>query len=106
MNRTSNSAPNWPGFYNYAAAKHPDKPFMLGEWGVWYSNRDPDHMADFFDSVANQISMFPRLKAMVYFEYSGRPVRQGSRVTRTSDGLAAYRRLGQDPTFQVDLRQP
>jgi hypothetical protein len=103
MNRKSSSAPAWQGFYNYAAAKHPDKPFMLGEWGVWYSSREPGHMADFFDSVAKQISMFPRLKAMVYFDTPSDQSGKDSRVTRTSAGLAAYRRLGLDPTFQVDL---
>jgi hypothetical protein len=106
MNRTSSSAPDWPGFYNYAAQRHPTKPFMLAEWGVWYSSRDRDHQAEVFDSVAKQISSFPRLKAMVYFDTPADQSGKDSRVTRTADGLAAYRRLGLDQNFQVDLTGP
>ena len=103
MNRTSSSAPDWPGFYNYAAARHPDKPFMLAEWGVWYSSQNPDHMAEFFDSVAKQIALFPRMKALVYFDTPADQSNRDSRVTRTADGLDAYTRLGLDPTFDVSL---
>jgi len=106
MNRTSSTAPDWPGFYNYAAARHPDKPFMLAEWGVWYSSRNPGHMAEFYDSVARQISLYPRLKAMVYFDTPADQSGRDSRVDRTAEGLAAYQRLGADPTFDVSVAAP
>jgi hypothetical protein len=106
VNRRTDDEPSWPGFYNYAAARHPDKPLMIGEWGVWYSGKDPDHMAEFFDSVRDQIQLFPRIKALVYFDTPADQQGRDSRVDRTRDGLAAYKRLGLSPTFQVDVRQP
>jgi hypothetical protein len=106
MNRRTSDDPSWPGFYNYAAARHPDKPLMVGEWGVWYSGKAPDHAAEFFRSVANQIQLFPRIKALVYFDTPGDQSARDSRIDRTRDGLAAYEALGLRDTFQVDVRQP
>jgi hypothetical protein len=106
MNRRTSEDPTWPGFYNYAAARHPDKPLMIGEWGVWYSANNPGHAAEFFKSVANQIQLFPRIKALVYFETPADQSGRDSRIDRTPDGLSAYKQLGLSPTFQVDVRPP
>ena len=106
MNRTSGSEPDWPGFYNYAAARFPDKPLMVSEWGVWYSGRDPKHMAEFYASVGKQMPLFPRIKAMVYFDTPSDQKDRDSRVDRTAEGLAAYRELSANRTFQVDVGKP
>jgi hypothetical protein len=103
VNRRSSRYPSWPGFYTWASRQFPNKPFMLAEWAVWYSRRNPEHMARFYDSVARQMRLFPRLKAMVYFDTPGDKRARDSRPTATKAGLAAYRRLGSHGTFQVEL---
>jgi hypothetical protein len=103
MNRRSGQYPDWPGFYTWATAQFPDKPFMLGEWGVWHSGRRPGHMARFYESVARQAPLFPRMKALVYFDTAGDQRSRDSRPSRTGAGLAAYRALGAVPHFQVRL---
>jgi hypothetical protein len=103
MNRRSGHYPDWPGFYTWATAQFPDKPFMLGEWGVWHSRQRPGHMAQFYGSVARQTPLFPRMKALVYFDTAGDQRARDSRPSRTGAGLAAYRALGAAPYFQVRL---
>jgi hypothetical protein len=103
MNRRSARYPDWPGFYNWATEQFPNKPFMLAEWGVWHSRRNPGHMARFYESVARQTPLFPRMKALVYFDTPGDQRARDSRPTRTEAGLAAFRRLGTYPYFQVEL---
>jgi hypothetical protein len=104
MNRTSDESPGWPGFYNWAAGRHPSKPLMVAEWGVWASPENPGHQADFYRSVARQITDFPRIKALVHFDTPSDQRGRDSRPERTSDGLAAYRELGRMPIFQVKIR--
>lgn len=102
MNRRSADEPQWPGFYNWAAERFPDKPLMLGEWGVWHSSRNPEHQARFFGTVGEQVQLFPRVKAMVYFDTPADQRGRNSQVDTTPDTLRAYQRLGKLPTFDVD----
>jgi hypothetical protein len=102
MNRRSSLHPDWPGFYTWAERRFPDKPFMLAEWGVWYSEDNAAHQARFYRSVAQQLPRFPRLKAMVYFD-SPRSEGRDSRPEVTTDALTAYRELGSLPLVRVDL---
>jgi hypothetical protein len=104
MNRRSASRSSWPGFYNWASRRYPGKPLMVAEWGVWHSRKNPDHKADFYRSVGEQIRWFPRLKALVHFDTPANQKGWDSRVDSTSDGLAAYRRLGNLPIFRVAVR--
>lgn len=104
MNRRSNNASDWPGFYNWAARTFPRKPLMLGEWGVWYSHKNPGHHAKFFDSARLQLDLFPRVKAYVYFETPDAGRGLDSRVHNTRDGLDSFRRLGKHPAFTVTLK--
>jgi hypothetical protein len=53
--------------------------------------------------VAAQMPLFPRIKAMVYFDTPSNQQGYDSRVDVTRDGLAAYRELGQEPMFQVTV---
>ncbi|MEV0727866.1 DNRLRE domain-containing protein [Polymorphospora sp. NPDC050346] len=105
MNRRSDRHPSWPGFYNWAAARYPDKPLMLSEWGVWHSDRNPNHKAGFYRSVGDQMRLFPRVKAMVYFDTPRNQQGYDSRVDSSPFALIAYRALGRQAQFQVDVRR-
>jgi hypothetical protein len=104
LNRRSGMTPQWPGFYNWAARKHPDKPLMVAEWGVWSSKNDPAHKADFYREVGRQIDRFPNIRAMVAFDTPHNQQGRDSRVDTTQASLQAYRWLGRLPVFQVDVR--
>jgi hypothetical protein len=95
VNRT---ADEWPGFYAWATATHPDKPLMIAEWGV-AEHGDPDRKADFFATVAEQLPEFPAIKALVYFD-SPRAHDGDTRVTSTRAALDAYRELIRSPIFR------
>ncbi len=102
MNRRSADKPRWPGFYNWAVQRHPDKPLMVAEWGVWSSAKNPGHKAEFYRNVGKEITDFPRIKALVGFDTPSNQKGMDSRVDVTPDALAAYRELGSLPIFQVD----
>jgi hypothetical protein len=103
--RTALATFQWPGFYNWAATRFPDKPLMLGEWGVWYDQRNAGHKPWFFDNVAQEIANYPRIKALVYFDSPNAEGRSSS-VDAPADALPAYQRLGARPEFQVDIDAP
>ncbi|MEU4693350.1 glycosyl hydrolase [Actinoplanes sp. NPDC023714] len=101
LNRRSASKPGWPGFYNWVRQKHPRKPVMVAEWGVWFSKRNPGHMARFYREVGRDITRYPGIKAMVHFETPANHKGQDSSVDSTPAALREYRRLGSLPVFQV-----
>jgi hypothetical protein len=103
LNRTASNRPTWPGFYNWATTRHPNKPLMLAEWGVWSSRRNPEHKAAFYREVGRQIVKFPKIRAMVHFDTPHNQDGRDSRVDATPESLAAYRRLGNLPVFQVEV---
>ncbi len=103
LNRRSASRPGWPGFYNWVRARHPNKPLMIAEWGVWFSRRNPGHQAAFYRDMGRQIGNFPRIKAMVHFETPRNYKGQNSSVDNTQAGLREYQRLGRLPIFQVSV---
>jgi hypothetical protein len=103
LNRRSESAPGWPGFYNWAVRNHPDKPLMVAEWGVWSSKKNPGHQAEFYREVGRQIGRFPNIRAMVHFDTPHNQQGRDSRVDSTPSALAAYRWLGNLPVFQVKI---
>jgi hypothetical protein len=103
MNRRIGSRPSWPGFYNWATARHPSKPLMVAEWGVWRSEANPGHQAAFYRSVAAEIGSFPRLRALVPFTTSSDQRGRNSCVDSDAASLGAFRDLGADPMFQVRL---
>lgn len=103
FNRRLEGKPSWPGFYNWAKARHPSKPLMLAEWGVWSSKRNPQYKADFYHRLGKEIRQFPRIKAMVQFETPSNQKGQDSSVDSTPAALHAYRKLGNLPLFQVSV---
>ncbi|MFI7598594.1 glycoside hydrolase family 26 protein [Actinoplanes sp. NPDC049681] len=104
LNRQSSARPTWPGFYNWATAEHPDKPLMVAEWGVWSSKKNPGHKAEFYREVGKQIPRFPGIRAMVHFDTPHNQEGRESSVDSTPESLAAYRRLGRLPIFQVEVK--
>jgi hypothetical protein len=104
LNRRIAGEPTWPGFYAWAARRHPAKPIMVAEWGVWYSDRDPGHQARFYAGVGAGLARFPRIKALVHFDTPSDQRQRDSRVDATPESLRAYRALGALPMFQVTLR--
>jgi hypothetical protein len=74
---------------------------MVAEWGVWFSKRNPGHMADFYRQVGQRIGRYPGVKAMVHFETPHNHKGQNSSVDSTAASLREYRRLGSLPVFQV-----
>jgi hypothetical protein len=103
MNRRSSARPTWPGFYNWAVERHPGKPLMVAEWGVWSSATNPDHKAEFYREVGRQIGEFPNIRALVHFDTPHNQDGRDSRVDSTPQALAAYRTLGELPVFQVQV---
>ncbi|MCO8277144.1 endoglucanase [Actinoplanes sp. TRM 88003] len=101
FNRRLEGKRAWPGFYNWATARHPRKPLMLAEWGVWSSKRNPRYKAEFYRRLGTDIRQFPRIKAMVQFETPSNQKGQDSSVDSTPAALHAYRQLGRLPIFQV-----
>ena len=101
LNRRLAGKRSWPGFYNWAVTRHPHKPLMIAEWGVWSSRRDTRYKADFYRRLGGDLRHFPRIKAMVQFETPHNQKGQDSSVDSTPAALQAYRGLGRLPIFQV-----
>lgn len=99
VDRTTNRKV-FPGFYDWATARHPAKPIMLAEWGVYGSAA---HKASVFATVLPQISRFPAIKAMVYFDT---PKDQGGRdirINSSASSTAAFRRIADASIFSVRI---
>jgi len=104
VNRTQPGL-DWAGYYAWAVNRFPGKPLMVAEWGVWDW---PGHRAFkpwFYRTVAAQMALFPRIKALVYFDSPNAGGRD-SRVDSQPEALRAYRELGAHPLFVIDIAQP
>lgn len=99
------------GTYHHMATRYPNKPLMLSEWGIqedMQSNLSASKKAGLFQSVAQQLPSFPRLKALVYFDKSygiGDPAPYSTEVDDSSANLAAWRALSAD-SYLVDPGPP
>jgi glycosyl hydrolase family 26 len=91
----------WPGFYTWALTRHPGKPLMIAEWGVWSSRRNTGYKVDFYRQLGAEIRRFPKIRAMVQFETPHNQKGQDSSVDSTPAALRAYQSLGKLPIFQV-----
>src|SRR5581483_9868256 len=87
MNRRTRASTTWPGIYNWASRQFPTKQLMVAEWGVWRSRTDLGHPAAVFRAAAQQISQFPRIKAICYFD-TPNSVGKDSRVEAWPASLA------------------
>ncbi len=101
FNRRIEGKRSWPGFYTWALTRHPGKPLMIAEWGVWSSKRYTGYKVDFYKELGDEIRRFPKIRAMVQFETPHNQKGQDSSVDSTPAALQAYRKLGRLPIFQV-----
>jgi beta-mannanase len=91
-----------PGFYTWATTKHPAKPLMLAEWGGLYNPANPTGQADFFHSVTTEITQFPALKALVYFDIDTKYHNingMGTTPTSSATSLTAWKTMVTAPAF-------
>jgi len=82
---------DYKGFYTWATTEHPSKPVMLGEWGVDDVTDDPGYKPSFFRTADNQLSQFPKLKALVYWNAADFNLVGNTRVDSSAASLAAIR---------------
>ncbi len=77
------------GFYDWATTKHPGKPVMVAEWGVYHGLKANEAVdkAPAFNTVLPQLKARPAVKALVYFDTP-----RDDQATATSASSAATRR--------------
>ena len=93
------------GWYDWAISKHPSKPIMVAEWGVYHRVGKVTDKAAGFKSVLPELKKRPAIKAIVYFDTKRDD--QGDRdisIDSTKTALAAFRTLAADKIFDVKLR--
>jgi RTX calcium-binding nonapeptide repeat (4 copies) len=91
-------------FYRWASANgHGDKPFMLAEYGSHENPSDSAAKGRWFrrELAVMKAGRFPRLKAVVYFDY-GRDC--GWPVDTSQASLEGFRTTGQDRFFHPTAR--
>jgi beta-mannanase len=98
-------APRGEGFYQWATTKHPGKPLMVAEWGVYHRIGKVVDKAAQFDSVLPELAKRPAVKAIVYFDtkkdaFGDRDIS----IDSAESSAAAFRRLASSPLFNVRLR--
>lgn len=99
------SASGGLGFYDWAARKHPGKPLMIAEWGVYHRVSTKVDKSAGYDSVLPELRKRPQIKAIVYFDCLRDD--QGDRninIATTKAGLTSFRALAANPIFNVQLR--
>lgn len=101
LDRRSDAAPAHPGFMAYAAARFPDKPVMLAEWGVVDDPADPASKPRFFAELPAGLAAYPQLKALVYFDSLEQMGGIGiTRVDSSEASTAALREVLDAPLFE------
>jgi hypothetical protein len=98
-------APKGPGFYDWSTSKHPTKPIMVAEWGVYHRVGKVTDKSDGYRSVLPELKKRPGIKAIVYFDTKHDD--QGDRdisIDSAKSSLAAFRALAADKIFDVKLR--
>jgi len=101
VNRTSDPR-KWPGFYTWVTRTHGNKPLMIAEWGVYEYLPDPAKKAWIFSTVAAQLSRFPAIKGLVYFDSPSAP-KGDTRPDSTTEALHQFRALADSTLFTVTL---
>lgn len=90
VNRTDN-AKTWPGFYHWAAAKYPDKPQMLAEFGVDEDKAYPSHKANFWRTAEADLRKLPKIKALAYWDANAKTKVGTTRIDSKTSSLDAFR---------------
>ncbi len=104
MNRTTDKA-KFPGWYTWATTKHPGKPIMVAEWGVYDSSKPVvgQNKANVYATVLPQLAKMPAIKGMVYFETAKDQNGHDIRMDDTPEALAGFKKIAADPRFNVKL---
>jgi hypothetical protein len=92
------------GWYDWAVTKHPSKPIMVAEWGVYHRVGKPADKAPAYNTVVPELQKRPAIKAIVYFDTAQDD--EGDRdisINSTASSLAAFRTLAANPIFNVRL---
>ncbi|WP_229716325.1 CBM96 family carbohydrate-binding protein [Mangrovihabitans endophyticus] len=93
-----------PAFYEWATIRHPGKPVMVAEWGVYHRVGRPADKAPGYASVLPELAKRPAIKAIVHFDTKHDD--EGDRdisIDSTRGNLAAFRTLAANPLFDVRL---
>ena len=94
------------GWYDWATTKHPTKPIMVAEWGVYHRVGVPTDKTAGYNSVLPELAKRPAIKAIVYFDTAHDD--QGDRdisINSTPANLAAFQKLAANPIFNVTIAQ-
>ena len=91
VNRTTD-ATKFAGYYTWVTTQHPNKPFMVSEWGVFEYPSDPAQKAWIFSTVAPELGRYPAIRALVYFDSPAAP-KGDTRPDSSPPALAAYRAI-------------
>jgi beta-mannanase len=104
MNRKTGKSKH-PGFYTWATTRHPTKPIMVAEWGVYDSSPTVTgkNKADVYATVLPQLAKMPEVKGLVYFETAKDQSGHDIRMDDTPEALAGFKKLAADPRFNVKI---
>lgn len=92
------------GWYDWATTKHPSKPVMIAEWGVYHRVGHVADKAPAYNTVLAELAKRPAIKAIVYFDTAKDD--QGDRdisINSTAANLAAFQKLAANPLFNVTI---
>ncbi|MEU4694738.1 DNRLRE domain-containing protein [Actinoplanes sp. NPDC023714] len=92
------------GFYDWAVAKAPGKPFMLAEWGGYHRVGKKTDKSAVYNDVLPELAKRPAIKAIVHFDTKHDD--QGDRdisIDSTTASLAAFKKLAAHPVFNVKI---
>ncbi len=107
VDRRLDTTPDFPGFATYAAARFPDKPLMLAEWGVIDDPDRPRYKGRFFRNLSEQLTDFPQIRALVYFNSLEQVGGIGvTRIDSSRHALRWFRHLLDEPMFQRVVLEP
>ncbi len=98
-------APNGDGFYRWATTKHPGKPVMVAEWGVYHRVGKAVDKSAQFNSVLPELAGRPAIKAIVYFDTKHDAT--GDRdisIDSSAKSAATFRKLAANPIFNVRVQ--
>jgi len=102
VNRTTD-ATKFPGYYKWVTTQHPNKPFMVSEWGVFEYKADPSKKAAIYAKVLQQLKALPAIKGLMYFDAPNPPGGGDTRVDSSPQALAEFKKIAADPIFNVKV---
>jgi len=92
------------GWYDWATTRHPGKPIMIVEWGVYHREHKIVDKSAQFNSVLPELAKRPAIKAISYFDAKNDA--SGNRdisMNSSAKSLAAFRKLAANPLFNVTI---